>query len=360
VSELRKTPTIQDVARFANVSTATVSRALSSPERVSLGTRERVSEAVRVTGYTLNQAARSLRQRAARTILVALPDIRNGFYSSILDAIEKEASGRGYGLLVANVHASHDSTRRLESYLLSNRADGLLLLDGSIDPRALVALTGAPHSIPMVVACEEIPQPGFHSVLTDNVIAAERATRHLIELGHRRIGHLVGPELNVVARERQLGFAQALRQAGLPLMPQWMLRGNFEMQAGFAAASRFMSLDERPTAMFAANDESAIGFLSGLRQHGIECPRDISIVGFDDLEVAAHYRPALTTMRQPRDTLGRLAAETLIDVLEDGTSYRGAVRIVLSSELIVRDSTGHPPAAATAPAPGTGLAANLV
>jgi LacI family transcriptional regulator, repressor for deo operon, udp, cdd, tsx, nupC, and nupG len=339
MSDLKKTPTIQDVARFARVSTATVSRALSRPERVSSDTRERVSEAIRATGYTMNQAARSLRQRAARTILVALPDIRNGFFSSILDAIEKEATARGYSVLVANLYTAHESARRLEGYLLSNQADGLLLLDGSLDPAALSVLTSEPHSIPLVVACEPVSQPGFHSVLTDNGIAAERATRHLIGLGHRRIGHLLGPEHNVVARERHAGFMRSMQEAGLPLMPQWMMRGNFEMGAGFAAAARFVTLEERPTAMFAANDESAIGFLSGLRQHGIECPRDISVVGFDDLDVAAHYRPALTTMRQPRDTLGRLAAETLIDLLEDGPRQGGAVRITLSSELIVRDST---------------------
>lgn len=339
MSDMRKTPTIQDVARFAKVSTATVSRTLSSPERVSLGTRDRVSEAIRVTGYTLNQAARSLRQRAAKTILVALPDIRNGFFSSILDAIEREATNRGYSVLVANLYLGHESARRLEGYLFSNRADGLLLLDGSLDPQALQVLTTAPHSFPMVVACEDIPNAGFHRVLTDNQVAAERATRHLIDLGHRRIGHLVGPENNVVARERHAGFVSALRQAGIEPNPQWLIRGNFEMQAGFAAAARFMTLSERPTAVFAANDESAIGFLSGLRQQGIECPRDISIVGFDDLEVAAHYRPALTTMRQPRETLGRLAAETLIDLLEDGGTTRSAMHIVLNCELIVRGST---------------------
>jgi LacI family transcriptional regulator, repressor for deo operon, udp, cdd, tsx, nupC, and nupG len=341
MTDLKKTPTIQDVARFAQVSTATVSRALSSPKRVSEATRLRVAEAVRATGYTLNQTARSLRQHSARTILVALPDIRNGFFSSILDAIEREATQRGYGVLVANPFLGQDTARRLEGYLFSNRADGLLLLDGSLDPQSLRILTAAPHSIPMVVACEDIPDAGFNTVITDNTAAAERATRHLIDLGHRRIGHLLGPEQNVAARERQAGFVEAMRKAELPLSPQWMLRGNFEMQSGFAAAARFVRLEDRPTAMFAGNDESAIGFLSGLRQHGLECPRDISIIGFDDLDVAAHYAPALTTMRQPRETLGRLAAEMLIDLLEESETDRGDIRIVLGSELIVRDSTAR-------------------
>ena len=341
--DIRKVPTIQDVARHAKVSTATVSRALSTPGRVSEGTRARISEAIRATGYTLNQTARSLRQRTARTILVALPDIRNPFFSSILDAVEREASGRGYGVLVVNLYLGRETACRLQDYMLSNRADGLLLLDGSLDLETLRAMTMAPHSVPLVVACEEIPDAGFHTVLTDNARAAERATRHLLDLGHRKIGHLFGPEHNIVSRDRLAGFAAALEQAGLAPTPQWLFRGNFEMESGFSAAARFMSLSDRPTALFAANDESAIGFLSGLRQHGLQCPRDISIVGFDDLGVAPHYSPPLTTMRQPRETLGRMAAETLLDVIENGADGRETLRIVLNSELIVRESTAHPP-----------------
>jgi LacI family repressor for deo operon, udp, cdd, tsx, nupC, and nupG len=341
VIEMRKTPTIQDVARSAKVSTATVSRALSNPDRVSEGTRARVSEAIRATGYTLNQAARSLRQRSSRTILVALPDIRNTFFSSILDAVEREATNRGYGMLVANLFLANRPAQRLQDYMLSNRADGLLLLDGSLDLAMLQSLVAPPHSVPLVVACEEIPNSGFHMVLTDNLQAAERATRHLIDLGHKRIGHLLGPDQNVVARDRLAGFTRAISQAGLPLRQSWLLRGNFQLESGFAAASQFMSLEERPTAVFAANDESAIGFLSGLRQYGVECPRDISVVGFDDLAVAAHYAPPLTTMRQPRELLGRMAAEALIDLLEDVEQQRGRLRIVLNSDLIVRESTAY-------------------
>lgn len=337
----RKTPTIQDVARFANVSTATVSRTLSAPEKVSEGTRARVSEAIRVTGYTLNQAGRSLRQRSAKTILVALPDIRNPFFSSILDAIEREAASRGYGVLVLNLYFGRQTIRRLQDFLLSNRADGLLLLDGSVDTELLRALSEQAGEIPIVVACEEIPNAGFHTVLTDNVEAAERATRHLVDLGHRRIGHLLGPDHNVVSRERLAGYTRALLEAGLAPTPEWQFRGNFDMESGFSAAARFLSLTDRPTAIFAANDESAIGFLSGLRQHGIICPRDISMVGFDDLGVAPHYVPPLTTMRQPREALGRMAAEALIDLVEDPEALVIPLRIVLRSELVVRESTAR-------------------
>ena len=335
-----KTPTIQDVARFARVSTATVSRALSSPERVSESTRARVSDAVRATGYTLNQAARSLRQRMSKTILVGLPDIRNTFFSSILDAIEREAALRGYGVLVSNRYSGPNPARQLGQYFRSHRADGLLLLDGSLDLDQLLELTGEPTALPLVVACEEIPNAPFHTVKTDNARAAVCATKHLIDLGHLRIGHITGPEGNVLRQERLSGFSEAIVAAGLPLRSDWNFPGNFQMESGYAAALQYMAMADRPTAIFAANDEMAIGFLSGLREQGIECPRDISVVGFDDLAVALHYSPPLTTMRQPREKLGQIAAATLIDILEGGAETEPR-RIVLSSELVIRGSTAR-------------------
>lgn len=336
----RKAPTIQDVARFAQVSTATVSRALSSPERVSESTRARISDAVSATGYTLNQAARSLRQRTSRTILVGLPDIRNPFFSSILDAIEREAALRGYGVLVCNRYSGADPVRALGEYFLSHRADGLLLLDGSLDLTQLLALTAEPNAVPLVVACEEILHAPFHTVKTDNANAAARATQHLIDLGHVRIGHITGPQGNVLRGERLQGFEQAMSGAGLNVLPDWLFAGNFQMESGYAAALQYLSMSNRPSAMFAANDEMAIGFLSGLREQGLECPRDISIIGFDDLAVALHYSPPLTTVRQPREKLGQLAAELLINILE-GQAISAPLRIVLSSEMVIRASTAR-------------------
>ncbi len=342
MSLVKKTPTIQDVAHYARVSTATVSRALSSPERVSESSRARISEAVRVTGYTPNQSARSLRQKTARTILVALPDIRNPFFSTILDAVEREAARRGYGVLIVNRFAAEESGRQMRDYFLSNRVDGLLLFDGSVDLKQLMLLKDGETPVPLIVACEEIPKAPFHTVKTDNAYAAEQATRHLIELGHTRIGHIRGPVGNVLTGERESGFVRAMQAAGLPVRPEWMFAGAFEMEAGHIAAGRFAGLADRPTAIFAANDECAIGLLSGLRQFGIECPRDISVVGFDDLAVSAHIWPPLTTMRQPRDALGRIAAGALIDVIEGDRHITVPMHMVLSSELIIRGSTARP------------------
>jgi len=339
VAPSAKSPTIQDVARQAQVSTATVSRALSNPELVSAATLERVAEAVHATGYTVNQAARSLRLKTARTIVIAFPNINNPFYSSVLDAVVNEASSRGYGALVAN-RLGDNPTRWLKDYFHSNRADGMVLFDGSLDAQQLHDLRTPEGRFPLVIACDELPDARFHSVMTDNRAAAARATAYLAQLGHRKIGHIHSPSKNpLLASDRLLGFRDAMAAAGLEQRLEWVIDGDFSMASGEAAGRAFLALPDRPTAIFSANDEMAIGFLSVLRAAGLDCPRDISIVGFDDITVARCLVPPLTTMLQPREEIGRLATKVLLDVLESETPKLQPVHIVLKSELVVRGST---------------------
>ena len=333
-----KPPTIQDVARQAKVSTATVSRALSNPERVSEEMRERVSAAVRSTGYTMNQSARSLRLKEARTIVIAFPNIGNPFYSAVLDGAVREASSRGYGALVAN-RLGDDPTGWLRDYFLSNRADGMVLFDGSLDIRQLNELRSPQGRFPLVLSSDELPDTRLHSVMTDNRAAAARATLHLIRSGHRGIGHIHTPSKTpTLTSDRLLGFRDAMAAARLPVLPEWIIDGDFSIGSGESAGERFLELADRPTAMFSANDEMAIGFLAVLRAAGLECPRDISIVGFDDITVSRCMVPALTTMRQPREEIGRVSTKMLLDLLEGGEERVPPVRVVLRSELVVRDS----------------------
>jgi LacI family repressor for deo operon, udp, cdd, tsx, nupC, and nupG len=334
----QKTPTIQDVARRANVSAATVSRVLSSPERVSESTRERVQAAVEATGYTINQAARSLRLRNARTILMAAPNIGNPYYSTVLDAVIRAASERGYSILVAT-RIGDDPNRWLADYLLSNRADGLLLFDGSLDTFGMTGQDSKGPNLPLVAAYDEIPDPRVNSVLIDNRAAAARATQHLIDLGHVDIGHLMGPSRNKSDNERRLGFGQAMREAGLAVRPEWMIQGDYNLATGIAAGEHLLAQARRPTAMFCGNDEMAIGLIHRLRIAGIECPRDVSVIGFDDIPVAAYFAPPLTTMRQPRDDIGRVATTTLIDIIEGAIPGPEPVHVTLRAELVVREST---------------------
>ena len=334
----RRTPTIQDVARHASVSAATVSRVLSSPERVSEATRERVHAAVRDTGYTMNQAARSLRLKAARTILMAAPNIGNPFYSTIVDAVIREASARGYSVLVAS-RIGDDPNRWLSDYLLSNRADGLLLFDGSLDTNRLHGLRDDGVALPLVAAYDEIPDPKINSVITDNRLAAKRAIRYLVELGHTRIGHIIGPSRNQSTNERFIGFTEAMQEAGLAVREEWLFPGTYNMESGTEAAEHFLASGELPTAVFCGNDEMALGLIHRLRLDGIDCPRDISVIGFDDIAVARFFDPPLTTMRQPREDIGRMATRSLIDIIEGVVPEDEPIHVVLTSDLVVREST---------------------
>jgi len=337
----RKIPTIQDVARHAKVSAATVSRVLSSPERVSESTRQRVNTAVRETGYTINQAARTLRMQRAKTILTAMPGIGNPFYSTILDAVVTTAASRGYGVLVTG-RLGDDPARWLADYFQSNRADGLLLFDGFLDTRRLHAITGANTQMPLVAAYDELPDPRINSVITDNLQAAERAVQHLYDLGHRKIGHISGPSRNTFPNERLVGYRKAMFEHRLEVREDWIFAGDYNMLSGRAAGSYFSSLKEMPTAVFAGNDEMAIGLIAALHKTGIECPRDISVIGFDDITISENYAPPLTTMRQPREKIGRIATETLVNILEGNVVSSDPVRVLLQSELIVRESTAPP------------------
>jgi len=342
MSELIKNPTIQDVARHASVSTATVSRALSNPERVSEEMREKVNAAVEATGYTLNQAARSLRMRNTKTILVALPNVSNPFFSPILGAIEREAMEQGYSVLVANCTPDDASKQRLRDFLRSNRADGLLLFDGSIPLAHLKDLFQDPNHPPIVVACEAIADSPFSTVRTNNAEAAAQATQYLIDIGHARIAHVAGPNENILAIEREAGYRAAMAGARLKVWPDYVVEGGFTIDGGVRAARALMSLDAPPTAVFCASDVTAIGFLSQAQEMGFCCPKDISVVGFDDIELAPHFSPPLTTMHQPTEDLGRLATEALLSMLENNAARRRPTRVVLHSELIIRGSAAPP------------------
>jgi LacI family repressor for deo operon, udp, cdd, tsx, nupC, and nupG len=337
-AQVKRPPTIRDVARHAKVSAATVSRVLTAPERVSIQTRERVLKAVLDTGYTVNEAARSLRRQRARTLLAAVPELDNTYYSTVLDAVIAVAQERGYGVL-ATCRLGDDPAPRLAEYFLSNRADGLLIFDGMLQTRKLHSLSSDGRMVPLVAAYDELPDPQIHSVITDNLESAERAVKHLVDYGHTRIGHVAGLSRNIFPNERLVGFRKAMFENRLGLKEEWIFQGDYSMDSGLAAAAHFAALKDRPTAIFSANDDMAIGLIAGLRTAGIDCPRDISVIGFDDIAMSRAYFPALTTMRQPRGEIGRLATETLISLIEGDLASAAPVRLVLRSELVVRDST---------------------
>lgn len=323
-------PKISDVARLAGVSTATVSRVISNPGLVSEDTRATVQEAIRASGYRLNQAARNLRHRRTGGIVALVPNLANPFFSQILSGIASVLGPAGYNLLVADTRSA--GADMLLDYAEPSRADGLIVLDGTLPAAALAG------RVPVVLACEWVPGLSAPRVKIDNRAAAAMAVNHLADLGHRRIGHVTGPQGNVLSDARQSGTAEALAARGLTLAPDAVYPGDFSLDSGQRAAAQWLAqpLEQRPTAVFLASDEMACGFIGEVQRHGLHVPQDVSVIGFDDIELIAHISPPLTTIRQPRAAIGRLAAERLLAQLNGQVEPDDTI---LPVELVLRAST---------------------
>lgn len=325
---------IADVARIAGVSPATVSRALSRPGMVSEATRRAVLEAVQATGYRMNHAARNLRKRRTAAVVALLPHLGNPFFAKILEGLGRKLEAAGYDLLVGDTRGEGGRLRSLRRFLDTSRADGIVLLDGRVPLSEIGAEGNVP---PIVMACEWIEGDDYPRVTLDNAAGTELAARHLVDLGHERIACVGGPTDNVLHKTRIEGVERVLGRGGFGLFD-----GDFSLEAGQRAASDWLALpvDKRPTGIICFSDEMACAFMAEVQTHGIAVPRDVSVVGFDDIELALHLVPALTTVRQPKRDIGGLAAETILAVIEGKAVDR---QIMIPPKLMPRASTGPAP-----------------
>lgn len=337
-----KTSTLQDVARVAKVSTATVSRTLSNPDVVSESTRQRVSEAVKVTGYRINRAARNLRTQRAHSVLVLLPDLANPFFSTILEGISRNLSQHGYSMLIASTEQVHASGERLIDYLDDARADGMIILDGGLAPEVVEMLENAPQAKRILFACEWVDGARFASVRCQNRQGTRMAVNHLYSLGHRKIAHVTGPTGNVLMHARRDTFVEEVETLGLTLRPEWLIAGDFSLAAGCTAAQDWIAMANRPTAVFCASDQLAMGFIAELSRHGIKVPDDVSVMGFDDIDLAEQFIPPLTTVHQDRLLIGETAATMLMARIDAPDATQADHAAVLPVSLVVRDSTAAP------------------
>ena len=335
-----RTVTIQDVARRAGVSTATVSRAIALPDRVAEATRAAVFSAIRETGYTPNAAARSLRAKSTKMVLVLLPGIGNSFFTPVLNALEEVFTEGGYGVLIGYTRQNRSRETHYARVIRAGQVDGVLVVTGDV-PRD-EEFVAVPDTVPMSLMFSEIPGTEQFSVFDiDNRGASAEAVRYLIAQGHRRIAHIAGADGGLEAEARLGGYCDALRQAGLPVEEGLIWRGasNFDFASGDRASAHYLAMEQKPTAVFAAADEIALGFMRALKTRGVRIPFDVSVIGFDDTEYAVHYDPALTTMRQPRNEMGRLAAADLLRRMATGRDAAVPTsRVRLPCELVVRES----------------------
>lgn len=296
-----------DVARLAGVSVATVSRALSGSALVSRETRARIEAAVESTGYVVNQVAAGLRLQRSRQILVLLPDIANPFFGEVVLGIEEEAQHQGFGVLIGNTGRSPARETALARQFQTGAVDGLVLLTGQRP--SLLAEVAASR---MVAVSEHIADDTIATVSIDNHAAAFEAVGHLRGLGHRRIAHIGGPAGNILTVQRFQGFRDAQAADFDPALVQY---GDYSIASGEAAMRGFLEQANRPTAVFCSNDEMAIGAIRAARAFGLSVPKDLAVIGFDDIPFAGAYDPPLTTVRQPRRQMGRVGARILLAAL---------------------------------------------
>ncbi|MBL8590101.1 MAG: LacI family DNA-binding transcriptional regulator [Methylobacteriaceae bacterium] len=338
----RKPAKIADVARIAEVSVATVSRTLANPEVVAEETRKRVLAAVTATGYTPNLAGRALRARRSMLALVVVPDLANPFFPEVLRGVDETLSAAGYGIIIANLDNSAEKESRYVDLACAGQVDGVLLLCGHVIRGRVRDLRAS--GLPIVAACERIDGEDIPQVEVDNEDAAARAVAHLIDLGHRRIGYIAGPERNVLDRDRRKGFGRALRAARLDPRKAPAFAGDFTFRAGERAARDWLAMPDatRPSAIFAANDEMAIGFVKTARAAGARVPDDVSIVGFDGIEFADYCEPTLTTIYQPRRDIGATAAALLIAAMTSPKPPSPRFERI-ATRLMLRDSTAAAP-----------------
>jgi len=333
---VRVSVTIKDVAKAANVSVATVSRALNGHQNVAEAVRARVLAVAAELRYSPHHAARSLSSRRTQTVGVVLPDLHGEFFSELMRGIDQVARTRGQHLLVSSYHGNPEE-QGAALRAMRGRVDGLLLMSPYVhDADFLERNVDASLPLVLINAAQGRPQA---SVGIDNYGGARAMVAHLVATGYRRIAFISGPEDNDDARERLRGYRDGLAAAGSGFKA-WELPGQFDEDSGHRAGQALLALDTRPDAVFAANDMMAIGCLYALGRGGVHTPSDIAVVGFDDIPLARYVHPSLTTMRVDIAELGARALKALLEI-EVPESAGSATNIaLLEPALVIRDSSG--------------------
>lgn len=329
--------TIADVATLAGVHPGTVSRALNlkTQDQVNIETAGRVRAAAKQLGYTPNSIARGLRTSSSMTIGVIIPDLTNPIFPPIVRGIDSYLAPRGYSPVVVNTDGSDATERLLFDSLVQRQVDGFIFATGHAGPSiAGEAYKRGIHAVMVNRDSRGVPYP---AVVGDDAQGIRESLEHLAALGHRRLVHLAGPSTFSTSQVRAEAFAAGCRELGLDgaIVPT----SAYSVDEGQRAMDEVLASSAgRPTAVVAGNDLLALGVYHSLRRHGLRCPDDVSVVGFNDMPFAGDFQPAMTTVRTPHFQLGSESARILLDQIDDSGST--PVRLVLPVELIVRASTG--------------------
>lgn len=338
---MKKKVTIKDIARLANVSHTTVSRALNDRSRIRSETKEKILAIVRELNYQPNFIARSLVMRRSKTLGLIITTIANPFYTELALGIESTARSLGYNIILSFTHSDLSIERESIDMLRSKGVDGMIFSSAHMDDPNIAML--AEEEFPMVLVNRRTYHPMVKEkvdyVGVDNIMGGYLAVEHLIRLGHRKIGVIGGSSESSVGFERLEGGKKALEAYGLEPIPHYFLEGNFLKESGYQGGIRFLRMDEPPSAVFATNDYMALGVYQAFLEKGVKVPEDIAIIGFNDIEFTAMKGVELTTIGQKKYEMGAISVRTLVEKIE-GKKTESPKEIFLEPDLIIRKTCG--------------------
>jgi LacI family repressor for deo operon, udp, cdd, tsx, nupC, and nupG len=323
--------TIRDVAKLAGVSTATVSRVLNEEKTVNNETKERVLDAIKKLNYRPNTIAKNFRQNKTDSIIVVVPDITNTFFSKIILGMQDVANQTGYNIFLCNTNNDVNMELEYIKFIERRGADGIIFLTARVNYSYILELS---NRYPTVLACEYIDNLDIPTVSINNYEATYKATEYLIELGHRRIAYINGPEGIVLSRDRLNGYKAALQRYGIKVDSDLIANGDFYYETGYRRAENLVQ--KGITAVLTASDDMAVGFINYCHDNKIKIPEEISVIGFDNIKLSTIVRPELTTISQPMYEIGAASMDMLLKLIKgDKVDNKN---IILQYQLIKRNS----------------------
>lgn len=326
--------TIKDVAKAAGVSISTASYALNGVDKVSEKTREKVIKIAKELNYTPNSVARNLKTKKTELIGLFVHDINGPFYDKLIKGIQEVVNIKGYELIVFCDSGQKPGTSY--NFLKERRIDGAIIISSNITNEQIQNI--ASKDFPIVVLDRYLNAENLCNVVIDNKKGAKDAVQYLIDLGHKKIGFISGPDKSYDNEERFKGYVDTLSSNSMEVNYQHILKGKFTEESGYDAIKNFLKeKEELPTAFFSSNDEMAIGAIKALQEENYRIPEDVAIVGFDDILISSYIQPKLTTVRRPMYEMGSFSAHILLSMLL-GKSAKSSM--ILSTELIIRESCG--------------------
>jgi LacI family transcriptional regulator len=330
--------TIRDIAAQLGVSPSTVSRALQGSKEISPEMQKRVRKLAHELNYTPNLLARSLVRSRTDTIGFLILEFANPFFIPVIQAIEDVVQARGYSVMISQSHRKSEDEQRVLKHFEMLQLSGIILVPTLEETAYLTELSL--RGTPLVVVGRTTP--GMMCISVDNLKGGRMVGRHFLEAGHRRFGAVIsGEKYNYPEWERLKGLQEELKSVGFSMPDKWILNtGGSGTKGGMFAARRWLEMDERPTAIFCVTDRLAIGFLHGLSQAGVDIPGEAAVAGFDDIPFSEYLEVPPTTVAYPKYQLGELAAERLLEMIENPNSDLTSEHILLEPQLIVRKSSG--------------------